>query len=57
MKQNKKDIKCLNISMSRQLHDEFEAFCKQTGMKKTNACEKAIQEYMDKMKKILQNKE
>ena len=33
--------------MSRQLHDEFEAFCKQTGMKKTNACEKAIQEYMD----------
>ena len=57
MKQNKKDIKCLNISMSRQLHDECEAFCKQTGMKKTNACEKAIQEYMDKMKKILQNKE
>lgn len=47
--QNKKDIKYLNVCMSRALHEEFEKFCKAMGMSKTGATENAIRMYMDRM--------
>ena len=50
-----KDIKYLNVCMDRKLHEEFEKFCKDYGMSKTAATEKAIQMYMDKVKKAMKN--
>ena len=54
MKNNdKKEIKYLNISMDRALHEEFDAFCKAHGMSKVGATEQAIRQYMDRINKAL----
>ena len=50
-----KDIKYLNVCIDRSLHEEFERFCKDMGMSKTGACEKALKEYMDKINKVMQS--
>ena len=54
-KNNKKEIKYLNVCMDKVLHEEFEAFCKAHGMSKVGATEQAIRQYMDKMNKALKN--
>ena len=55
MKTNeKKEIKNLNVCMDKSLHEEFEQFCKNMGMSKTGATEKAIRMYMDKIKKAVE---
>lgn len=56
MKKNeKKEIKYLNVCMDRALHEEFEKFCKAYGMSKVGATENAIRMYMDKMNEALKN--
>ena len=56
MKKNeKKEIKYLNVCMDRALHEEFEKFCKAHGMSKVGATENAIRMYMDKMNEALKN--
>ena len=52
-KDDKKEIKYLNVCMDKALHEEFEQFCKDMGMSKTGACENAIRLYMDKMRKAV----
>ena len=42
-KNDKKEIKYLNVCMDKALHEEFEQFCKDMGMSKTGACENARQ--------------
>ena len=56
-KDDKKEIKYLNVCMDKALHEEFEAFCKAHGMSKVGAMETAIRQYMDKMNKALRNVE
>ena len=51
--QTKKDIRYLNVCIERNLHEEFERFCKEMGMSKTGACENAIRMYMSKMKEAV----
>lgn len=54
MKTNdKKDIKYLNVCIDRSLHEELEQFCKDMGMSKTGATEKALRLYMDKMREAV----
>ena len=53
MKEDRKEIKYLNACIDRRLHEEFERFCKDMGMSKTGACEKALRMYMDKMKEAV----
>lgn len=48
-KEAKKDVRYLNVCMSRELHDKFEKFCKAYGMSKVGATEQAIKLYMDKV--------
>ena len=50
---DKKEIKYLNVCMDKCLHEELEQFCKDMGMSKTGATEKAIRMYMDKMKRAI----
>lgn len=45
---NKKEIKYLNVCMDKNLHEEFDDFCKKYGMSKVGATEHAIRQYMDK---------
>ena len=52
---NKKEIKYLNVCMDKALHEEFEVFCKTHGMSKVGATETAIRQYMDKINKALKN--
>lgn len=49
LRDNKKDIKYLNVCLDRALHEEFEQFCKKYGMSKTGATEKALRMYMDRV--------
>ena len=53
-KTQKKDVKYLNACIDRSLHEEFEQFCKDMGMSKTGATEKALRLYMDKMRKAME---
>ena len=39
MPRKKKDAKFLNIRLDRQIHEELEAFCTETGRTKTKAVE------------------
>ncbi len=50
---DKKEIKYLNVCMDKDLHIEFEVFCKEMGMSKTGATEKALRMYMDKMNEMI----
>lgn len=53
-KEDKKEIKYLNVCMDKALHEEFDQFCRNMGMSKTGACEKAIRLYMDKLSKAIE---
>ena len=44
-----------NVCIDKDMHEEFEAFCKAHGISKVGATEQAIRQYMDKMKKVLKN--
>ena len=54
MRSKQKDIKYLNVCIDKELHLEFEAFCKDMGMSKTGATEKALRMYMDKINHAMQ---
>ena len=54
-KDDKKEIKYLNVCIDKNLHEEFEQFCKAHGMSKVGATEQAIRQYMDKMNKALKS--
>lgn len=43
----KKDAKTLNVKLDRQVHEDLERFCEETGMSKTIAVEKVLRKYLD----------
>lgn len=43
----------MSVLTYKDLHIEFEVFCKEMGMSKTGATEKAIRMYMDKMNEMI----
>lgn len=45
MSRIKKDCKLLNIKLDREVSDELEAFCEESGMSKTMAVEKILHRY------------
>ena len=47
MPREKKDAKILNIKLARDVNDQLEQFCKETGMSKTVAVEKILKHYFD----------
>jgi hypothetical protein len=49
VKREKKDIKYLNVCLSKDLHEQFEAFCKKYGMSKVGATEQALKLFMSKV--------
>ena len=57
MRGKPKDIKYLNVCIDKELHIEFEKFCKDMGMSKTGATEKALKMYMDKITQAMQKVE
>lgn len=48
-----KSTKYLNIGISSSLYDRFATFCRDNGMSKTGAVEKAITLYMDSMQHVM----
>lgn len=48
MVKTKKDSKSLNVSITKDLFIQFDAFCKVNGMSKTGATEIALKEFMSK---------
>jgi hypothetical protein len=49
VKKEKKDIKYLNVCLSKDLHEQLEVFCKKYGMSKVGATEQALRMYMSKV--------
>lgn len=47
----KKDAKYLNVYLTRQVYEEFAAFCEEFGQSKSLATERAINLYMEDMRK------
>lgn len=47
MSRGKKDAKLLNIKLERQIHDQLEQFCEESGMTKTMATEKILSRFFD----------
>ena len=47
MPREKKDAKMLNIRLNREIHEQLELFCDETGMTKTMAVEKILKHYLD----------
>ena len=47
MSRGKKDAKLLNIKLERELHDQLEQFCEESGMTKTMATEKILSRFFD----------
>ena len=45
MSRTKKDAKLLNIKLDREINDELEEFCEESGMSKTMAVEKILHKY------------
>lgn len=48
MAQIKKDAKRLNIKLNREIHEELERFCDESGMTKTAAIEKILAQYLER---------
>lgn len=48
MAREKKDAKLLNIKLDREIHEQLERFCEETGMSKTTATEKILAQYLEK---------
>lgn len=46
MSREKKDAKVLNIKLDREIHEELEQFCNESGMTKTIATEKILGQYL-----------
>lgn len=51
MSRPKKDAKYLNVYIQRQVHEDFDEFCKTVGQSKTVATERALKLYMKLMRK------
>lgn len=47
MSRIKKDAKILNIKLDREIHEQLEVFCEETGMNKTIATEKMLSRYLE----------
>lgn len=47
MPREKKDAKLLNIKLEREIHDQLERFCAESGMTKTMATEKILSRFFD----------
>lgn len=45
MSREKKDAKILNIKLNRDVHEQLEQFCAESGMSKTTATEKILAQY------------
>ena len=48
MPRQKKDAKILNIKLAREISDQLEQFCEESGMFKTVATEKILSQYFEK---------
>lgn len=51
MARPKKDGKYLNVYVEQRIYDDFEKFCEDMGQSKTTATERALQLYMEHMRK------
>lgn len=47
MSREKKDAKLLNIKLEREIHDQLEQFCEESGMTKTMATEKILSRFFE----------
>ena len=47
MPRAKKDAKLLNIKLDREIHENLEQFCEETGYPKTVAVERILKRYFD----------
>ena len=47
MPRAKKDAKVLNIKLDRGIYDRLDQFCEETGMTKTVALERILNQYLD----------
>ena len=47
MPRQKKDAKILNIKLAREISDQLEQFCEETGVSKTIATEKILSKYFE----------
>ena len=47
MSRTKKDAKILNIKLDREIHEQLEQFCDESGMSKTIAVEKILRRYFE----------
>ncbi len=45
MSREKKDAKLLNIKLDRTIHEQLERFCAETGLSKTTATEKILEQF------------
>ncbi len=45
MPRTKKDAKILNVKLDREIHEQLEQFCDESGMTKTVAVEKILAQY------------
>ena len=45
MARTKKDAKILNIKLDREIHEQLEKFCEESGLTKTIAVERILQHY------------
>lgn len=46
MAQIKKDAKIINMKLDRSVYDKLDQFCKETGLSKTAATEKILNQYL-----------
>ena len=47
MSRTKKDAKLLNIKLEREIHEQLERFCDESGMTKTMATEKILAQFLE----------
>ena len=47
MPRQKKDAKILNIKLAKEISDQLEQFCEESGMSKTVATEKILSQYLE----------
>lgn len=47
MPRQKKDAKILNIKLAKEISDQLEQFCEESGMSKTIATEKILSKYFE----------
>ena len=48
MPRTKKDAKYLNMKLDRKIYDQLEQFCDESGMTKTMATEKVLEQFFEK---------